>query len=372
MIKIFQLITSIQVGGAENVALRLAENCTLAYPGKFEFIIFELYRTDDEYSRNKWDELIKKNVRVITLGGNIKKLSLLIAPIILLSNIKKNKPAIIHSHTDLPDFVLATAYRVFPNLNAKICRTIHNTELWSTHPKIGRYTESTFNDDTIIGVSEAALQAYKNIRNKNELPISNNIYKIYNGCPVPVKTEHSFKINHQTINIAFCGRLEYQKGIDVLLNRIKLINEKYDGKITFHIIGNGSFRNAVKKLADMTQNVIYYESVNDLANKIYAFDYMIMPSRFEGLVLSSIEASLSRVPVIAAFAPGLSETLPESWPLKFHLESEDELLVIFDKIVKREYELDSLKEDVYRFVLDKFSQDKMIDEYSKIYLSYGE
>ena len=122
----------------------------------------------------------------------------------------------------------------------------------------------------------------------------------------------------------------------------------------------------------MTQNVIYYESVNDLANKIYAFDYMIMPSRFEGLVLSSIEASLSRVPVIAAFAPGLSETLPESWPLKFHLESEDELLVIFDKIVKREYELDSLKEDVYRFVLDKFSQDKMIDEYSKIYLSYGE
>ena len=60
MIKIFQLITSIQVGGAENVALRLAENCTLAYPGKFEFIIFELYRTDDEYSRNKRDELEKK------------------------------------------------------------------------------------------------------------------------------------------------------------------------------------------------------------------------------------------------------------------------------------------------------------------------
>ncbi len=372
MIKIFHLITSIQVGGAENVALRLAENCALAYPDKFQFIIFELYRSGNKYSRNKRDELMNKNIKVITLGGNIKRISLVIAPIILFFNIKKEKPAIIHSHTDLPDFVLATVYRTFPSLNVKICRTIQNTVLWGTHPKIGRYTEEAFINDTIIGVSEVALEAYKNIRNKNELPISNNIYKIYNGCPIPVKSEHSFKINHQNINIAFCGRLEYQKGIDVLLSRIKLINEKYDDKITFHIIGNGSFKSAVTKLVNKTQNVIYYESVINLANKMYAFDYLIMPSRFEGLVLTSVEASLSKVPVIAAFAPGLSETLPASWPLKFHLESEDELLLVFEKIVKREYELDTLKEDAYRFVLNKFSQDKMIDEYSKIYLSYDE
>ncbi len=60
-----------------------------------------------------------------------------------------------------------------------------------------------------------------------------------------------------------------------------------------------------------------------------------MPSHFEGLPLTSIEASFSGVPVIAAHAPGLDETLPENWPLKFHLENNDELYSIFENIKEK-------------------------------------
>jgi glycosyltransferase involved in cell wall biosynthesis len=70
---------------------------------------------------------------------------------------------------------------------------------------------------------------------------------------------------------------------------------------------------------------------------------MIMPSRFEGLVLIPIESLLSKVPVIAAFAKGLSETLPLDWSLQFQLENEQELMSVFDNIKNNKYDLTQLK-----------------------------
>jgi len=117
---------------------------------------------------------------------------------------------------------------------------------------------------------------------------------------------------------------------------------------------------------------LVYDPVTNISDKLFVFNFLIIPSRFEGLGLISLEASLSNVPVIAAFALGLSETLPDDWPLQFHLDNEDELIIIFEKIKNNEYDLDALKKQAYSFVSDKFSHDKMIDAYSKLYLEINE
>jgi len=140
-------------------------------------------------------------------------------------------------------------------------------------------------------------------------------------------------------NIVFCGRFENQKGIDILLERIKVINSYYKNVFLFQIIGSGTYQNEVLKTAKENDNVLVYDAVSNVADKLYAFDFMIMPSRFEGLVLISIESLLSKVPVIAAFAKGLSETLPPDWPLQFQLENEQELMSIFDNIKNNKYDL---------------------------------
>lgn len=82
----------------------------------------------------------------------------------------------------------------------------------------------------------------------------------------------------------------------------------------------------------------------------------------------SIESSFAKVPVIASYAPGLDETLPDDWALRFKLENENELLKIFENIKNNYYDLDELKLKAYNFVLEHFSYDKMIGEYSKLYL----
>ena len=371
MYKVFQLIRSIHLGGAEIVAFNLSESCKNTHPGELEFVIVELHQTNDVYSIEKKKELKSKNIRTISLGTKSKLVSLIIGPFILAYHILKEKPNIIHSHTDLPDLLLSNTIRLFKLLQLKlprIIRTIHNTVLWPVHHKLGRYVETAFNNDCIVGVSEGALNAYDDLRLKNGLAISPYKRVIYNGCVVPQKKEHPFRIDKQKINVAFCGRFESQKGIDVLLERIKAINYRFSDDFVFHLVGSGAFKNEAFKLSEENKNVHIYDPVPNIADKLYAFDYLIMPSRFEGLVLISIEASFAKVPVIAAFAPGLSETLALDWALQFKLEDEEALLSIFEKIASKSYDYESLQNQAYAFVSDKFSHSRMINAYSKLYL----
>jgi len=375
MSKIFQLINSIQLGGAEIVAFNLAEYCKSNTSIDFEFVVVELHQTKEAYSIEKKKELVSKNIRIICLSKASKRLSLIFGSFVLGYHMLKEKPDIVHSHTDLPDFVLATTLRLFSILKIKkpkIVRTMHNTELWPTHNKIGKYTETAFVNDRIVAVSKAALDAYNTLRFKSNLPASLFQQVIYNGRRVPQQKEHPFIINTEKINIAFCGRFEVQKGIDILIERIKVINKKFEGVFLFHIIGSGTYHHEVIKLSKIESNVLVYDAIPNVAEKLYAFDFLIMPSRFEGLALISIEASYSKVPLIAAFAPGLSETLPKDWPLQFHLENENELLMVFDKISNRMYNLEALKNKVYSFVSGKFSHSGMINAYSKLYSEINE
>lgn len=375
MYKIFHLIRSIHLGGAEIVAFNIVEFCKNKYPDNFEFIIAELHQTQDTYSIEKKKELKSKNITVITLGNGNKIFSLLISPFVLAYHLWKESPDIIHSHTDLPDFTLSETKRIYSIFHIrfpKIVRTIHNTVLWPTHGKLAKYVETVFKDDWIVGVSEGTLESYKNLRKKCNLTGSRHQRVIYNGCAIPQKMVHPFKIADEKINIAFCGRFEDQKGIDVLIERVKVINTRFNGEFFFHIIGSGTYIQEVINLSKNAGNVLVYDAVPNIADKLYAFDFIIIPSRFEGLVLISIEASFSRVPVIASFATGLSETLPDDWPLQFHLEKETELLEIMNKIMNHEYNLETLRDQIYSFVTEKFSHDRMIDAYSKLYLEINE
>src|SRR5690554_753380 len=128
MNKIFQLITSIQLGGAENVAFDLAEYTRKELPENSEIIIVELFATCNEYTDSKKEELKSKHIRIVTLYNGSKRKSLLFAPFSLIRLFIKEKPSIVHSHTDLPDFVLATTIRLsrfFKIKLPKVIRTIH-------------------------------------------------------------------------------------------------------------------------------------------------------------------------------------------------------------------------------------------------------
>lgn len=370
MLKIFHIIASVKLGGAENVAFNLIEHLNSDYVGKFEFWVLELYSTNSRYAIEKKRELYEKGVKIITLGGRNKRGSLFYAPFFLVKQISSIKPHIIHSHTDLPDFVLGVATKLFHFNRFRIVRTIHNTALWPTHSFIGRFVESCFENDEVVAVSEAALQSYRVNRLKYGLSTSANSRIIYNGCSrINEKSPHPFNVRDDVVNIAFCGRFEYQKGIDILVDRMLSLSSDLRSKICFHIIGDGNLKTIVQRCLITDTNIFLYDTVIDLTKKLYDFDFVIMPSRFEGLPLLSIESSFAGVPVIAARSLGLTETLPPDWPLFFDLDNEQSLFEILEKITKGMYSRDKLSSTALEFAMEKFGLEKMASAYAALYMN---
>lgn len=370
MRKIYLLITSIQLGGAEMVAFDLAKYCGRWGQQDFEMVVVELYPTYSSYALAKKKELIAESIRIITLHKGSKRRSLLFAPLSLMRLIRKEKPSIIHSHTDLPDLVLSVAIRMnklFHLSFPKIIRTIHNTQLWRIHHKLGRVSESGYRDESITAVSSYAMNAYERLRKSYGLQVSSDRQIIYNGCAVPQAHLHPFKIDKEKVNIAFCGRFEDYKGMDVLIPVISEVKRRFPNRFLFHLIGDGSYKKQLQQIVQEYNNVFLYDPIPNVSTMFHAFDYLLMPSHFEGLGLISIEASFSGVPVIASYAPGLDETLPEHWPLKFHLDKREELYTILENIQRGTYDKNSLQKVAYDFVNKKFSQNKMIQSYNALY-----
>ena len=130
------------------------------------------------------------------------------------------------------------------------------------------------------------------------------------------KHPQTFKpLSADRINILFAGRLEPQKGVATLCNVLKRLSA--DQRYFFTIAGDGSLRQLVEQTINNggidgtpLTNARLLPPVFSLASYMASFDYLFMPSEFEGLSMLSMEASINHLPVIANSAPGLSDTLP--------------------------------------------------------------
>ena len=106
-----------------------------------------------------------------------------------------------------------------------------------------------------------------------------------------------------------------------------------DERYHFHIFGDGSLAELIHSRLDGQKNVSINPPLFSLSSYLSSFDYMFMPSEFEGLSIVAIEASMSGLPNIINDCPGLGETLPEDWPLKVANNNVDAYLNIFNVIL---------------------------------------
>ena len=113
------------------------------------------------------------------------------------------------------------------------------------------------------------------------------------------------------VNLVTVGRLEYQKGYDILLKAHKeLMEEGY--KYNLHMVGEG---NKEKELRDFIKNNNLEESVHlhgfqrNPYKYIYNADAFVMSSRYEGLPLVIGETLSLGTPIVSTNCTGPSELL---------------------------------------------------------------
>lgn len=171
------------------------------------------------------------------------------------------------------------------------------------------------------------------------------------------------------LNILFAGRLEPQKGVVVLCKVLKMLAG--DARFFFTIAGDGSQRTLVEQtLAEIAAegksvNAELVPPIFGLAGYMQSFDYLFMPSEFEGLSMLSMEASLNRLPVIANACPGLADTLPADWSLLAHGNNIDDYRRIFNLLPTANR--DALTQQAYAFAQKRFSVRTMQERYEAWY-----
>jgi glycosyltransferase involved in cell wall biosynthesis len=117
------------------------------------------------------------------------------------------------------------------------------------------------------------------------------------------------------IVLAAIGRLENQKGFDILLKAIQLLGgtrpEIFE-KIKCVIAGTGSLEEHLRRLASgLGGKVIFTGFRGDVRDFLAAADVFVLPSRSEGQPLVLLEAMSTGKPVLAADLPGVKEIISD-------------------------------------------------------------
>ena len=413
----FHLITHFSLGGAERVAANIAESQTHG----MEYHVVEIMRGRTAYTPKFIAELEQAGVRChrswmpdVSFHFLFERIAAMLFPLRMLYIMLRWRPDVIHTHTETPDLALYVFSRVFPRMlrRVKIVRTIHNTRLWTGLPRTAQWVEAFFKSNNAnIAISDSVRDSYADRFGEVPPIINNGVAEVeqkdYFNTSTPqgvhlsqvhqqhlntstfntqhstnlntstFNTQHSTNLNTSTpqhLNILFAGRLEPQKGVVVLCEVLKMLAG--DARYHFIIAGDGSQRTLVEQtIADIASsgkplNAQLVPPIFGLAGYMQSFDYLFMPSEFEGLSMLSMEASLNRLPVIANACPGLADTLPADWALLAHNNSLNDYRRIFNELLPTA-DHDALTQQAYDFAKDRFSVRTMQERYEARYKATG-
>lgn len=363
MKRVFHIISHLDVGGAERVAVNIAKSVS---PG-FEYHVVEVVRAHSPFTRTLLQELREAGIAYhrfivpdIKFHYLFERLAAWLFPFWFIFVFLKYRPAVMHCHSEIPELATYRFFHCFPWLakRCKVVRTIHNTQLWTGMEGVGRRVERWLQSrNANVAISLSVQESYQRVYGERP-PI------IYNGVEECVERKDYPAIVSGKINVLFAGRLEEQKGIVHLIDIVTSL--KGDSRYFFHIIGDGRLKEMVTaQFADLP-NVAIHSPLYGLSAYLPSFDYLLMPSEHEGLSLLSIEASMAGLPVIANDCLGLKDTLPDGWPLLVHGNNKEEYAHLFSTFLPH-CDAGVLAEKARRFSEEHFGLRPMQLKYEQCY-----
>ena len=360
--RVFHIISHFDLGGAERVAASIAKSKA----NDMQYHIVETMRGKSQFTNNFINELTDAGVHChrawmpdIRFHFLFERIAALLFPLRMLYIWLRWHPDVIHTHTEVPDMCIVASMKLFPFIarRCKVVRTIHNNVLWTGQSFIGNICERFFiSHKCNIAISQSVRQSYRE-RFGEDTSI------IYNGVGKTEPQHYPHLVEGKT-NIIFAGRFERQKGISTL---VEVLHEmKDDERYHFHIFGDGSLSELIHSRLAGQKNVSINPPLFGLSSYLSSFDYMFMPSEFEGLSIVAIEASMAGLPNIINTCPGLGETLPDDWPLKVENNNAEDYLHIFNVLLPS-MSRESLGSKAMTYATDNFSLASMQRNYEKLY-----
>ena len=224
--------------------------------------------------------------------------------------------------------------------------------------------------DKVICLSEEWEKFYKNeMKIKNTVIIENSI---------EVKTKSKKPRIEENIKLLFMGKICEEKGIFELIEYLKKSNFFNIGKIMLYICGNGDSKRLEEMIStpELSKYIRYLGWVEGLKKEIILneSDIYILPSHFEGVPISILEALAYGKPIIATRVGGIPSLVKNGingWLMEKAIFTP--LEDIFEEIFKNPKVLEEYGDNAYKTAssykpsimfkkLDKVYQECLIDK----------
>lgn len=298
-IRVAQVIGKWLGGGVESVIMNYYRNIDRTKI-QFDFIC------DDDSKFIPYDEIRELGGRVYIIPS-YKKLFSYISE--LRKVLRKNKYLIVHSHlSTLSIFPLYAAKR--ENVPIRIAHS-HSTYSWKELSRtIIKFLLRPFSKVFATNYFACSKEAGEFLFGKNTVK-KNKVHIMYNAIDIDKFRYNSvirdcvrskLNIDNNTVVLGHVGRFVKTKNHEFLIEVFAKYHSINPNSILI-LIGKGDLENIIRqKILDLnlSKSIIFLGYRNDI-NEIYqAMDIFLLPSLYEGLGMTLIEAQMSGLPCIAS------------------------------------------------------------------------
>lgn len=353
--KIMQVIPYFGLAGAEVMCMSLS--LELKKEGN-EVIVVSLYNKHTPLT----SKLEKNGIKVIYLN---KKRGLDLNMIIQLKKIfNQYRPDVVHSHLDTLKY--CSIAEAMTNIKVRI-HTVHNVaqkEAVGIAKKINNFAYHRLNV-TPVALSDEVNKTIATYYNLD----ATSIPTIFNGVDLTdCNKKQDYNLTDQTLKIINVARFSEQKNQEMLIDcATSLIKENY--RIHVYFVGDGEKLELMKKKVENLGIKDYVTFCGQQSN-VHAFleksDVFILPSHYEGMPMSIIEAMGTGLPVIATRVGGIPSMIKNEESGILINDDLNELIDAVKKIFNKKLR-EKLGENAYVIANKKFSAVSMTKAYSELY-----
>jgi glycosyltransferase involved in cell wall biosynthesis len=312
-VRVLHVITRLTVGGSSE---NTVQSCVGLVRAGYDCALAVSFRESDPAVV---DGARRRGCRVVdvpSLGREVAPLRDLAALGQMVALIRRERPAIVHTHTSKAGFIGRVAARI-----ARVPAVIHQPHGHIFYGYYGRRRTDVFTalerlaarwTDRIVTLTERGTEEHlaHGIGTRRQyvaVPSGVPTDALRAGAPTRVAARARLGLDAETFVVAGLGRLVPIKGFDLLVRALPAILVEIPSTRVV-LIGDGPDRDALAATAEslgVSDRLRLLDGTADVASCLVAADAVAMPSRNEGMGRVLVESMALGLPVVATAVGGI-------------------------------------------------------------------